>query len=46
MSAALNGFYQDVHRSVAGGTPLDARIRIDELLAADYETAMRAFPVR
>jgi TnpA family transposase len=32
VSAALNGFYQDVHRKVADGTPSDARTRIDELL--------------
>jgi hypothetical protein len=32
VSAALNGFYQDVHRQIADGTPADARTRIDELL--------------
>jgi hypothetical protein len=32
VSAALNGFYQDVHRQIADSTPPAARARIDELL--------------
>jgi len=32
VSAALNGFYQDVHRSIADGTSSAARTRIEELL--------------
>lgn len=32
VSAALNGFYQDIHRKIADGAAADSRTRIDELL--------------
>lgn len=43
VSAALNGFYQDVHRRIADGTPPAARARIDELLKVIEPATVSAF---
>lgn len=43
VSAALNGFYQDVHRSIADATPSDVRARVDELLKVIEPTTVSVF---